>query len=647
MGTVGSGLFEFNPANHHFSHYSRPFSSPKKHRDEIFSLYPFKDTLWIGANLGFIRFNINTHKFDTARKQIPELKELYFDTPKGIGRDNSGAFWFGSYSQGIFSYNPATGKGAHYLDRDSNLITKHMNIMRCLCVDAMGNKWVGTYEDGFYCMDARPNDSSGRAATNQINWNIPGDKNAVVMQRGWINDIYCDKTGNTYIATQLDGLIIYDGIKKTFRTVKNPKWIDDNKIRRIVDCGNGNLWLATGKGLSNWNLTNNTFANYPEGMQLANMVNVAGCTSPDGTVYFAGADQLLYFHPDNLKETSPYIHPEITSMSVMNKEYLSDITKPVFLSYKDNYVSFTFSAFDFLNEKGDQFAYYLEGLDNDWNYCGNRHYASYTNLSGGDYILKLKVQNAAGEWIETQHPLHLHISTPYWKTWWFVSLCGIAVFSLGYLFYYLRLLRKLEAEKLRTKLARDLHDDIGSSLSSISILSEMAAKNVSPTTEESQFIFNKISESSHKTMESMKDIVWTVNPENDLMDALLTRMRMYCSEMLEPKGIEYDFKVGKDVENIKLPMEHKKNFYLIFKEAINNIAKYAECKKVTIAIWKIDEKMEIKITDDGIGFNPNEPSAKGNGLKNMKERAKLMHGTFTVDTKVGQGTKLTLIFSIT
>ncbi len=192
IGTVGAGLFEYNPVDHHFSHFGRPYSTPKKHRDEIFSIYPYKDTLWIGGSLGFIRFNINTRTFDTARKPVPELKELYFDTPKGIGRDNEGTFWFGTFSRGIFSYNPATGKGAHYLERDSNLITKHMNIMRCLCMDALGNKWVGTYEDGFYCMEA---------GTNQIIWNIPGDKNAVVMQRGWINDIYCDKLGNTYIAT--------------------------------------------------------------------------------------------------------------------------------------------------------------------------------------------------------------------------------------------------------------------------------------------------------------------------------------------------------------------------------------------------------------------------------------------------------------
>jgi len=207
--------------------------------------------------------------------------------------------------------------------------------------------------------------------------------------------------------------------------------------------------------------------------------------------------------------------------------------------------------------------------------------------------------------------------------------------------------RKLEAERLRTRLARDLHDDIGSSLSSISILSDMAGKNAYTNPEETQVIFNKISESSHKTMESMKDIVWTVNPENDTMDSLLTRMRIYASEILEPLGIDYHFKVGEEVENSKLVMEQRRNFYLIFKEAINNIAKYSGCSKVSITIYKSEEKIKMKVTDNGIGFNTINNANKGNGLKNMNERAHLMHGKFIIESIEGEGTIITLVFPVT
>ena len=613
-----------------------PVPGPNKaHRDQIFSIYPYKDTIWLGVGGGFIRFDVNKHKYDTAVIPLPELKGLYSNTTRGIGRDNEGTYWFGTYNAGVFSYNPMTGKGAHYLSRDTSLTTKYRNYIRCLSIDQAGNKWVGTYHDGFYRIDA---------ATNQVIQSVPGKKNGVVMQRGVISDIYCSKNGNIYIATEREGLIIYEPSSQKFRAVKNYKWPEDNKIKKIVQAENGDLWLTTGKGLSCWDLKNNTFRNYPEGMPLASIINVTGWTLPDGTIYFGGDDEILYFNPNKLTETAPAIQPEVTSVSVMNKEYLSDITQPLFLSYSDNLISFTFSAFDFLNEKGDQFAYFLEGFDKDWNYCDTRHFAEYTNLPGGSYLLKLKVQNGDGVWVESAHPLILHITTPYWKTWWFFLLCGIAAFALGYLFYYLKIQRELEAEKLRTRLARDLHDDIGSSLSSISILSDMAVKNFAP--DDTQFILNKISDSSRKTMESMKDIVWTVNPENDTMDSLLTRMRIYASEMLESLDIEYTFAIGNEVESIKLAMEERRNFYLIFKEAINNIAKYSGCSDVKITINRLGEKVEMKISDNGIGFNIANAN-KGNGLKNMEERANLMKGTFSIESTQGKGTSATLVFPLT
>jgi ligand-binding sensor domain-containing protein/two-component sensor histidine kinase len=637
IGTVSSGLVEYTTYNQSFSWYHTPISeSDNRHKNAIYSMYPDKNILWLGIGRGFTRFNIASHAFDTTTITVPELKGLYSNTPRGISKDSSGNYWFGTYNMGVFSYNPLTGKGVHYLGRDTILTTKYRNYIKCLSIDNKGNKWVGTYNDGFYRIDA---------VTGQISWNEPDDKKAMIIQRGLINDICCDASGNVFIATQGDGLVVYNMDTKLFRAVRNNKWAEDNEIKKIVEYEKGVLWLATRKGLSCWDLNKNTFRNFPEGMRLADMISVTGCASPDGTIYFGGDDELLYFNPNRLTESSPYVHPEVTSVSVMNKEYLSDITKPLFLSYRDNFVSFTFSAFDFLNEKGDQFAYYLEGFDKDWNYCGSRHFAEYTNLPGGNYILKLKVQTADGTRIECTHPLYLHVTTPYWKTWWFIFLCGLAAFALGYLFFYMQMQRKLEAERLRARLARDLHDDIGSSLSSISILSDMAVKN--STSEETQFIFNKISESSHKTMESMKDIVWTVNPENDEMESLFTRMRMYCSEVLEPQGIECDFKPSAEIENVKIPMEKRRNVYLIFKEVINNIAKYSKATNVRISIIKFENKIEMKIKDNGIGFNSAETSDKGNGMKNMNERARLLDGRLTILSKEGDGTMVTLIFPLT
>ncbi|HTB31603.1 MAG TPA: two-component regulator propeller domain-containing protein [Bacteroidia bacterium] len=648
IGTLGDGLIEFNGSNQKFSWYKSPKSlHEKKTRNYVFSMYPDNNTLWLGVENGFMRFDINTHVFDTTSLLVPELKDLYTSSTRGIGKDNEGIYWIGTYNSGLFSYNQSTGKGVHYFDRKTNLTTKYRNYIKCMSIDKEGTKWVGTYDDGFCRIDARPNNSSGRADTNQISWNIPGDKKAMVMQRGWINDICCDSIGNTYIATQGDGLIIYEAKTKSFRTLRNSRLPEDNKINKIVEYRKGCLWLATGKGLSFWDLNTNTFLNYPEGKRIANMVSISGCVSPDGVVYFGGDNELLYFNPDKLAETSPYIHPEVTSLSVMNKDYISDINKPLFLSYKDNYVSFAFSAFDFLNEKGDRFAYYLEGFDKDWNYCGNRHFATYTNLPGGNYTFHLKVQNSSGEWVESSHPVIMNFSTPFYKKWWFFLVSGLVIFILGYLFYYAQIQSELEAVRLRARLARDLHDDVGSSLSSISIISSMATKKREHSPEDVKRIFTKISETSQKTLDSISDLVWTLDPENDLMQDLFMRMRLYTSEILEAKEIMYEFNVAQETELVKMTMDKRKNIYLIFKEALNNIVKYSKCTRVLINVKLINHTMEFEIADNGIGFIEGTGEHKGNGLKNMKQRASQLNGTLTIKSKPGEGTNIKLLFQYT
>ena len=638
IGTLGDGLVEYNISNHNFSWYKVPYSlHDKKNRDYVFSMYPDNNIIWLGDESGFMRFDISKHKFDTMRLPVPELKELYTSSTRGIGKDNEGTYWLGTYSSGVYSYNPSTLKGVHYLDRKTNSATKYRNYIKCMNVDREGTKWVGTYDDGFYRIDT----------ANKFSWNIPGDKNAVVMQRGWINDIFCDSVGNTYLATQGDGLIIYEARTKTFRTLRNPRLMEDNKVNKIVASRKGCLWLATGKGLSFWDLNNNTFLNYPEGKRLATMVSISGCASPYGVVYFGGDNELLYFNPDKLVETSPYIHPEVTSLSVMNKDYASDINKPLFLSYRDNYVSFAFSAFDFLDEKGDQFAYYLEGFDKDWNYCGNRHFATYTNLPGGNYIFHLMVQNSAGEWVESTHPVTMNFSSPYYKKWWFFLLAGLVIFILGYLFYYAQIQHELEAVRLRARLARDLHDDVGSSLSSISIMSSMATKKPEHSPEDVKRIFTKISETSQKTLDSISDLVWTLDPENDLMQDLFMRMRIYTSEILEAKEIMYEFNVAQETELVKMTMGKRKNIYLIFKEALNNIVKYSKCTQVLINVKLHNHTMEFEIADNGIGFIEGQGEHKGNGLKNMKQRALQLNGTITIKSKPGEGTKIKLQFQYT
>jgi signal transduction histidine kinase len=190
---------------------------------------------------------------------------------------------------------------------------------------------------------------------------------------------------------------------------------------------------------------------------------------------------------------------------------------------------------------------------------------------------------------------------------------------------------------LRNKIASDLHDDIGSTLSSISIFSQMVqaqSKDVIPE-------LVTIGESSKRMLDAMSDIVWTINPENDQFEKVITRMRGFAYELLGAKDIDFDFEADEDVANIKLSMEARKNLFLIFKEATNNLVKYAEANKAQFALKEENDKLMMLIRDNGKGFDARKEMT-GNGLKNMKKRAAEMGAQLWIDSAPGNGTTIKL-----
>lgn len=207
-----------------------------------------------------------------------------------------------------------------------------------------------------------------------------------------------------------------------------------------------------------------------------------------------------------------------------------------------------------------------------------------------------------------------------------------------------RVRRAMELEKMRNHIARDLHDDIGSTLSSINIASKIALE--SPSADGSRNSLEKIMERSADIMEKMDDIVWTINPLNDTMEQLLYRMKEFAAEMLEPLSINFSFEEQGDLSTMKLDIRKRKDLYLVFKEAINNAAKYSECRNLLIRLHRVGEYLKLEITDDGKGFAA-ETIRNGNGLNNMRERAASMVASLRINSSVGEGTRIGLDLPLT
>ena len=226
--------------------------------------------------------------------------------------------------------------------------------------------------------------------------------------------------------------------------------------------------------------------------------------------------------------------------------------------------------------------------------------------------------------------------------------------GLIYTFYRYRINQLKQLFAVRTKISRDLHDEVGSTLSGIGLLSEMAKQQLENSRNiEVSTSLQKISTHSEEMLGKMSDIVWSLNPSNESFEQLQNRMTAFSAMMLTPRNIVYGFVADDETKNIQLTSEQRKNIFLIYKEAIHNIVRYAECKKVEINFNMEKDNLEMMIKDNGKGFDVasqnvrvNNESLGGNGLKNMQARAEEIHGRFSISSKINEGTKIELILKL-
>jgi len=282
----------------------------------------------------------------------------------------------------------------------------------------------------------------------------------------------------------------------------------------------------------------------------------------------------------------------------------------------------------------------MEGFDNDWINSGSRRYVTYTNLDPGKYIFRVKGSNNDGIWNDTGAQIAITVLPPLWRTWWFISSAIILIVGIIVLIIYFRIKNLLDIERLRIKLAADLHDNIGSSLTEISILSEVISKKIKTEDNDIKKSLNMISNSSRNLIDNMSDIVWLVNPKRDSLYDLILRLRDIYSELSSYTSISFKSENIKSLEKISLSMEHRQHLYLIFKEAINNSITHGSCSEINLDASVKGGKLQMILKDNGKGFFPNESSNGGNGLVNMKNRAKIIGGNLDIHSKIGEGTTI-------
>jgi nitrate/nitrite-specific signal transduction histidine kinase len=331
---------------------------------------------------------------------------------------------------------------------------------------------------------------------------------------------------------------------------------------------------------------------------------------------------------------------QFTRFQVYDDSTIFDCTKPIELDFKPQHIGISF--IDKSDSTNAQFAIKLKGSDNvNWIKIGSQNFMSYSNLFGGEY--EFIVKNLRNN---QENSLKFKIKPAFWQAWWFIPSIFLYVLAvLGiiiYLFLQYKFRQKLRTQRIQDKIARDLHDDVGSTLSSIAILTQVAQNQLISSPEKAKNILNQISENAQETLDNMSDIVWTNKTLNDDFEQLKIRMQEFLAKLLEPKGIEYSFEVDETIEKPKWNSQKYYDFYMIFKEAVNNAVKYSEANKLIISILKESYSVKMQIEDNGKGFDLNQKKS-GNGLINMKKRAENLKGKFEIKSEIGTGTKVKII----
>jgi len=332
----------------------------------------------------------------------------------------------------------------------------------------------------------------------------------------------------------------------------------------------------------------------------------------------------------------------ITGFKIYNEDLPLDSVlrlETIELAPDENSFSISFYTADTLVDTPDY--YMLEGADKNWIKVDRSATINYTLLHPGLYDFKTKCDQQ-----NEKIALRIAIRVPFWLSSWFIILIGAAVIGIAYLLHTLSIKRLMAVEAIRRKVSRDLHDDIGSTLSTINILSTMAKSKLTEDPVKASEYISKISDSSNRMLEAMDDIVWSINPLNDSMQKVFARMREFATEVLEAKEVDIQFHFDDHAYDMALNMEQRQDLFLVFKEAVNNIAKYAKATEVSIDARLKDNEFFLIITDNGVGFNV-EHADSGNGLGNMQKRADKLKAKFDISSGQNMGTTISLKMQIT
>jgi ligand-binding sensor domain-containing protein/two-component sensor histidine kinase len=604
IATYGGGLMRFDGDNF------RLYDSDDGLADSrVYVLTRFRnDEIWMGSRSG-IALVRNDRVISLYEDEFP------FRKIRGILETSDGSIWYSTYGDGAVLFDGE--KYTQFTETDglgSNTVMEAVE-------DPEGNIWFATYGgvtkyDGTNFETLRIEDG---LPNNGVIHAIAAQDSAIWFST--FGGVARLKNGEFEVITDQDGL--------------------PNTVSYFVfQSSNGLFWIGTNDGVvrldyeafkkgDRRNLDGIRVIRKEEGL-IGNELNAAAIYEDRrGRLWMGTVDGLSIFYPERFskKPTEPQVY--ITGIRSSGREF--DQASELSFSHNRSFIEVDFVGLDYAAPEQITYEYRIKGIDPDWQTTRDRS-AKYPSLPAGDYKFEVRARNADGLWSEGRASVSFRINAPFWQQWWFIGLNVIIIGAIIFLLYdYWRVSKMVDIERIRVRIASDLHDDVGASLTEIALQSDfLQATNIDNEIKKS---LQQIGRQSRHIVNTLDDIVWSIDARNDTLGDLTDRMQDYINQVLESKNMRVNYNFDDLDMDHKLPVELKENLYLIFKEAANNIAKYSNGDKVDIELKSDNSTFRFLIRDNGSSKNGIKKT--GHGLRNMEMRANRVGAKFNITNSDG------------
>lgn len=593
---------------------------------------------WIPTSTGLFRYPAETEipKLAAAspKRVYRKVDGLSADDIFRLFEDSRGDLWFSNISRaGVMRWDRKTDTVRQFSAAEN---TPDHSAPTAFGEDSAGNIWLGFYTGGV---------ARYRNGTFEF-FNSPER-----FPPGLVNAVYRDSRGRLWVAISNSGIVRIDNPADetpVFTRISVSEGLSSNQANCITEDDSGRVYVGTARGINRFDPESGRIRLFTQadGLPGGNINRCARDTN--GSVWFAQKFTIARLNPRDAKASPPppifIAGLRVNGETVRHLSELGEtVIKDLYLDTDQRQLQIDFFSLAFA--AGESLKYQHRFGNSDWSEPLAQRNVN-LNLTAGSYDFQVRAISSDGVVSEAPATITFSIARPVWQRWWFLLLTALIVGGVVYAAYRNRLRRLIELERVRTRIATDLHDDIGSSLSQIAILSEVVRQKVGD--KDANEPLNMIAESSREMIDSMSDIVWAIDPNKDSLHDLVNRMRRFASDILEAKDIAYrfhlpptgDFALGADV---------RREIYLMFKECVNNLAKHAQATEADLMIAVEDDRLTIRISDNGRGFQmrseenhlPQE-GLGGNGLNNLRRRAESLGGSFEVESEIGKGTVVTV-----